>query len=358
MSETVSVEEYDGIYSQSQSRPSNQGTRSGSPTISMEERAEQLSPIEHVFRGYSTSEETLDGLGDEPVPGPPPATPTSLSKTRQIRLSDLFEPSVLGSGVAPEVIEIDTKGKINETTTELVTKQLSRREAGPGVPSVESSSPLIPLSASRLPEGWVRRSWELADEAERPNSRERKLKLKVSRGALSKSRRQTGGTSGASFDSHRLSSELSRSDDASPNNVEGLEGLERHSFITNTPPAPPPSQCCGEFANQASRTTQKPAVPNEILTLLSSRSRVNGKALRRLQKRFPDLESRLGELHLQMLEHSTTTHASEGGRAVGVADANPVRKRRHGRLRGRVARWMSKARQAITRSRSRPRSCR
>jgi hypothetical protein len=88
MSETVSVEEYDGIYSQSQSRPSNQGTRSGSPTISMEERAEQLSPIEHVFRGYSTSEETLDGLGDEPVPGPPPATPTSLSKTRQVGASD------------------------------------------------------------------------------------------------------------------------------------------------------------------------------------------------------------------------------------------------------------------------------
>ncbi|KAH6650156.1 hypothetical protein F5144DRAFT_555396 [Chaetomium tenue] len=271
----------------------------------------------------------------------------------KIRLSDLFEPSTLGSGVAPGAIEIDTKGNVNETTTRLATKQLSGREAGPGVPSIESSSPPVPLSASRLPEGWVRRSWELADEAERPNSRERRLKLKVSRGALSKSRRQTGGASGASFDSHRLSSELSRSDDASPSNV---EGPERHSFVTSTPPAPPPSRFCGEYANQASRATQKPAVPNEILTLLSSRSRVNGKALRRLQKRFPDLESRLSELHLQMLEHSTATNTSEGGRAVDVADATPVRKRRHGRLKGRVARWMSRARQAITRTRSRPRS--
>jgi hypothetical protein len=267
----------------------------------------------------------------------------------RIRLSDLFEPSPFSSDVGPRSIGVDAKGSVDEVKDGLATKQLSGRRADPDVAFLERSSPQALLPTSRASGDGVRRSWDSAEETESPNSRERRLKLKVSRGALSKTRRKTGGTSMVSFDSRRLSSELGRSESnyASPNNG---EGPENDFFISSTPPAPPPSRCCGKYVNGAPRSAQKPAVSGEILALFSSRSRINGKALRRLQKRFPGLENQLAELHLQMPEHSTATDNSGDKRAVDVADANPVRKRRHRRLRGRLTTWISRARQAIART--------
>lgn len=272
----------------------------------------------------------------------------------KIGLSDLFEPSPFSSDVSPRGIGVDAKGNVNKAKSGLATKELRGPRADPDAAFPECSSPLALLHTSRPPEDGVQRSWDSAEETESPNSQERRLRLKVSRGALSRTRRRTGGISGASFDSNRLRSELSRSE-TNHVSLNNGEGLENDSFITNTPPAPPPSQCRGKYVNGASCTTQKPAVPGEILGLFSSRSRVNGKALRRLRKRFPELESQLAELQLHLPEHSTTTDTLEGGRATEVSDANFVRKRRHGRFRGRVTRWMSKARQAVARTRSRPR---
>jgi hypothetical protein len=272
----------------------------------------------------------------------------------RIRLSDLFEPSPFSSDVGPRSIGVDAKGNVDEVKDGLVTKQLSEPGADPNAALLKDSSPLALLPTSRASRDGVRGSWDSAEEAESPNSRERRLKLKVSRGALSKTRRQTGGASTVSFDSRRLSSEPSRSydDDACLNN-DGW--LENNSFITGTPPAPPPSRCGGKYVNGVPRSAQKPAVRGEILALFSSRSRVNGKALRRLQKRFPGLENQLAELHLQMPEHPTATDTSGGERVVDVADANLVRKRRHRRLRGRVTTWISRARQAIARTHGRSR---
>ncbi|KAH6845379.1 hypothetical protein B0I37DRAFT_183283 [Chaetomium sp. MPI-CAGE-AT-0009] len=270
----------------------------------------------------------------------------------KIRLSDLFEPTLLNSGVGPGSIGVDTKANVDESENRLGTKQSSGWETEPDVTFPKSASPPTLPSASGLTSDGTRRSLGSAEEARSTNSRERRLKLKVSRGALSKARRQTGRTSGVSIDSRRLSSEFSRSETNHASRKNG-ERLGNSTATTTLPPAPPPNLPCGKHTNQTSCTAKKPAARGEIMTLFPSRSRVNGKALRRLKKRFPDLESQLAELDLQMPEHSTAADGSEGGRAVAVADANPVRKRRGGRLRGRVTMWMSRAKQSIARTRGR-----
>ncbi|KAK3300964.1 uncharacterized protein B0H64DRAFT_27963 [Chaetomium fimeti] len=271
----------------------------------------------------------------------------------KIRLSELFEPSLLSSDVVPGSIGANTTSNVDEVKNGPAIKPQNGWEANFGITVPASSrQPTLPSASGPAGDG-VRRSWGSAEEPENTNSRERRLKLKVSRGALSKARRQTGGTSGVSFDS-RLSSEFGRGE-TNHASLKNGEGLENGTATTTPPLATPSSRRRGKNTNKTSRTTQKPATPGEIPTLFPSRSRVNGKALRRLKKRFPELESQLAELQLQIPEQSTAAGVFEGGRVVEVADANPVRKRRGGRLRGRVKMLMSRAREAIARTRGRSR---
>jgi hypothetical protein len=215
------------------------------------------------------------------------------------------------------------------------------------------------------------------------NSGERRLKLKVSRGAMARARRQTGGTSGASLDS------LSHCSAPGPLNHDHpskRKQLERGTLTRNATAAPPgvatrrrSKYLADPPSAAAASASQKPTAPNEnekdeILALFSSsHSRVNGKALRRLKKRFPALGARFAaELQLQLpqvhlpepLAASTAAAADtpEGtGITAGVGTTEGTgcvkqqqQKRRSAGdfLRGRVAVWMRKARQAVTRARS------
>ncbi|KAK4043652.1 hypothetical protein C8A01DRAFT_12768 [Parachaetomium inaequale] len=281
-----------------------------------------------------------------------------------IRLSELFESNLaLPHGPAADTadIGIDTKDEVGETRSGAATHPLSAWEVEPSAILPQSSSLPTVLSASEPKRGCLRSSGGSAGEIEGMNSRERRLKLKVSRGAIAKARRQTGRTSGASLDSHCSTSGPLNHD--RPKKAQ----LEKDTITRNTTtaspgaatrrrskhPTNPPS------AAAAAATTQKPTAPNEnendILALFtSSHSRVNGKALRRLKKRFPDLGARFfAELQLPQVQAQTTGGVSITGRVGSVQQEQQQQRRSAGRFfRGRVVVWMRRARQAVTRTRS------
>ncbi|KAK4239832.1 hypothetical protein C8A03DRAFT_42611 [Achaetomium macrosporum] len=101
-----------------------------------------------------------------------------------------------------------------------------------------------------------------------------------------------------------------------------------------------------------SHVSSQPAMPNEIEALFSAiGSRVNGKALLRLKKRFPDLGARLAEMQLESPE-SLAGVAAETQRAVSSEAARQEQSHhrlRRRRFRGRISRWMRDARRAVTR---------
>ena len=82
---------------------------------------------------------------------------------------------------------------------------------------------------------------------------------------------------------------------------------------------------------------------------------INGRALRRLKKRFPDLEARLAEVELPLPERLSTGGATASPRVGGGAEpaAGGVDGAVAGNFRVRVSRWLGKARQVVGRGRER-----
>ena len=91
----------------------------------------------------------------------------------------------------------------------------------------------------------------------------------------------------------------------------------------------------------------------------------DGRALRRLRKRFPDLEARLAEVQLAEVPSMAKKRAvamgaavgavgscSKGGEVMAGVDGVPAPRqlRRSGRFRGRVAGWVRRARRGIGRA--------
>jgi hypothetical protein len=195
-------------------------------------------------------------------------------------------------------------------------------------------------------------------------SRNRKLRLKVSKNALAKARQQAGAKSRASFGDRSSGSA-------------GDPGHHHHTVIA-TPPAVHSStteaapseqrrergggEGGGGYLAQLSATPDslgcvEPALPSEIEALFSGTgSRVNGKALLRLKKRYPDLGARLAEMQLQSAEpldgvaadiapERAARQAAFLGDATRHEQSHPLRKKR---FRGRISRWMRSAKRAIT----------
>ncbi len=173
-------------------------------------------------------------------------------------------------------------------------------------------------------------SSDSAEEVKGPNPRGRKLKLKVSRGALAKGRRRKGGTSQTS--SSNSGSSLSEPLREEPN---GKQPARQHP--------------------QARKENDIPTTPTEILALFSGdgNNGIHGKALRRLKRRFPDLETRLAEVQLPSPERAAAADASAEDNPVETLGASGRRQLPSVHLRGRVFRWMRRAGQAIARTRTR-----
>ncbi|AEO66018.1 uncharacterized protein THITE_152492 [Thermothielavioides terrestris NRRL 8126] len=131
-------------------------------------------------------------------------------------------------------------------------------------------------------------------------------------------------------------------------------------------PAETPDSPLLSLGQPLSPTAQNPAIsptPNEIRALFSAdMRRVNGKALRRLKKCFPDLGARLAEAQLQLPSSSSTGMPTAAGMDnCGQLEANPTPiadetagpgqrgGERSRRLRGRVTSWVASARRAIAR---------
>ncbi|KAK4128570.1 hypothetical protein N657DRAFT_29920 [Parathielavia appendiculata] len=178
-----------------------------------------------------------------------------------------------------------------------------------------------------------------AERPENPKSCGRKLKLKVSRGALAKARRSKGGRSGSSWNSLNSSSEPI---------------LEKRNSRQPLTTLLQPSQRSGSgmHLDKTRSTTAKRAAQDEFLALLfTDIDHMNGKALRRLKKRFPDLEARLTEVRLLQPERPITAGNLKAEETRGVAETKRTRRRHPGRFPGRLVKWIGRARQAVTRTR-------
>ncbi|KAK3310544.1 uncharacterized protein B0T15DRAFT_547244 [Chaetomium strumarium] len=185
---------------------------------------------------------------------------------------------------------------------------------------------------------------------ESPN---RKLRLRVSRSALAKARQQAGAKSRTSF-GHRSSGSADDPD---------RSVIATPSPVPSTTETAPSKQRRGRGGGYLARPSATPesrpssdlaAIPSEIEALFyATGSRVNGKALLRLKKRFPDLGARLAEMQLQSVEplagvagdDERARQAAFPGEAARHEQSHPLRKKR---LRGQISRWMKNARQAVT----------
>lgn len=205
-------------------------------------------------------------------------------------------------------------------------QQRERRKIVP-VPS-GSSLPSVLFTPGSVEKGLS--SSDSAGEVKGPNPRGRKLKLKVSRGALAKGRRRKDGTSQTS--SSNSGSSLSEPLHEEPN---GEQPERQHP--------------------QARKENATPTTPTDILALCSGNGNngIHGKALRRLKRRFPDLEARLAEVQLPSLECAAAASASGEDNPIETPGAGGTRQPHSGHLRGRVFRWMRRAGQAIARTRTR-----
>ena len=275
-----------------------------------------------------------------------------------IRLSDLFEPNVdvlTGSVVGSVALEELSRDGTDETKDD---KDLVSSAIGPEITaSPITGSPAV-LSASKLKEHSPRSTGGSADELGRIKPPNRRLKLKVSRGALAKARRTTGsGTSPAS-------SFASYDSGSSP----GGAGNR------NVAPAPastsPPTRPCGKYylitnannkvpstlirepppASAAATTTPPDAIltaPSPTITDINDTSPIpDNRALRRLQRRFPDLEARLAEVR-----QASATFSTKGVAASSSKDGETrTELRRSGRFRGRMAGWVKRVRRVIGRA--------
>ncbi len=195
------------------------------------------------------------------------------------------------------------------------------------VPS-DSSLPSVLSTPGSVDKGLS--SSDSAEEVKGPSPRGRKLKLKVSRGALAKGRRRKGGTSHTS--SSNSGSSLSEPLHEEPS---GGQPAKQHP--------------------QARKENDLPTAPADILALFSSNGNngIHGKALRRLTRRFPDLEARLAEVQLPSPERAATADVSRQDSSVETLGTGGTRRLYSGRLRGRVFMWMRSAGQAIARARAR-----
>ncbi len=185
-----------------------------------------------------------------------------------------------------------------------------------------------------------------AEEVASLSSPSRKLKLKVSRGALAKGRgRRSGASSQTSSDSRSsVSGPLhEEANDERSGTQPPQELVEKHA------PTTPASRRWRKHLNKSSPVPQSPTTPAEILALFSGDSNcVNGKALRRLKRRFPDLEVRLAEVQVPFPEQAASADTS-GQEEEKPTEAGGFHR---GRLRGRVSRWMKRAGRVIARARA------
>ncbi|KAK4152429.1 hypothetical protein C8A00DRAFT_16257 [Chaetomidium leptoderma] len=108
----------------------------------------------------------------------------------------------------------------------------------------------------------------------------------------------------------------------------------------------------GAFANSTViNNATSVAAPDDILALFPPGRCINGKALRRLKKHFPDLEARLAEGELPSPD-SVTSIASGQAQPKETVSREQGCELRPRRFKGRISRWLRKARQALARTRT------
>jgi hypothetical protein len=302
-----------------------------------------------------------------------------------ICLSVLLEPEV--NVPAGSVVDLVTLEELSRDGTDETKDNGDGGSSGMGGLNLElgatvslSTGSLAVLSASQSKEHSPQSTAGPADEPGSIKPPNRRLKLKVSRGALAKARRMGNGISAsssfASYDSGSSPEPIHKNTSPHPN---GHEEKPRttHNLTSNITPA---ANRHREKNNKVPSTIiRKPPAaattpPDAIFAALSLTNKINirisdtnlndinpipdGRALRRLRKRFPSLEARLAEVERQQpsLAFATMVAGSpshEGGKTMGVSESNgaqPARQlHRTGRFRGRVARWVRRARRAIGR---------
>ncbi|KAK4132467.1 hypothetical protein BT67DRAFT_443677 [Trichocladium antarcticum] len=145
-----------------------------------------------------------------------------------------------------------------------------------------------------------------------------RLKLRVSRGALAKSRQRMDGAWWNSSDCQCLGSRQTYNETESGIWSAGSEGCEREETPMIKRMLPPPT------AASPNRRwgVYFPETPSEIL---SGESRVNGKVLRRLKRRLPDLRAQLAEAQMGSADDLVVRMAEGSG--AGEAKKITVRDR-------------------------------
>ncbi|KAL2161468.1 hypothetical protein VTH06DRAFT_8030 [Thermothelomyces fergusii] len=190
---------------------------------------------------------------------------------------------------------------------------------------------------------------------------DRRLKLRVSRGALVKARRQAADGSGASPDKHAIAPHADRRGVSCEDVKAGPAACVLYANpAPATPPPPRPDQrqkdeCVAGISSSAAQ--KQPAGPDDafVLTHPSFGNCCMGrKALRRLKRCFPELEARFAELRLQIPDAPATRRDGGFGVGSGTKGAAVTENARRPRLRDRLWRWFRRLRRAVRGRRSNP----
>ncbi|KAK4145477.1 uncharacterized protein C8A04DRAFT_26731 [Dichotomopilus funicola] len=231
------------------------------------------------------------------------------------------------------------------------------RSAGWPLPPSHKAGPCTTVSPSPSQGSEPRLSRTTDSSSETPSDTppEKKLRLKVSRGALVKQRGRPTGPSSTSYSTHthryryptpRRNHHHHHHHSITSNNQPSLRTRTRHQ----------PTQPQKRHAGNPPKT--KDLILQDLLTTSPSHSRVNGRALRRLMNRFPDLERRvvaMSDLDVGFLA------ARRGGDGVGhdaggrgyddgervEGDWDLRRLRRGARLKGRVVGWVRRVKEVV-----------
>lgn len=208
---------------------------------------------------------------------------------------------------------------------------------------------------------------KIHQKSESVESRGRRLKLNVPRGALARSRARKTRTSETVSGDHRASWESVKDDMRHECRYGDCAGAAPEA--PRSASSPPPRTWRRLLCNSHSRRqvpTTSPGKQIDISALFSAGiSSLNGKVLRRLQRRFPDLGARIAEMQLYLTAPTLRGNRLAAERAeqqleVALTPTSSITEttdqrqeggeKRRGRIKGRVAKWMAGVRRIVARA--------